>query len=120
MKTCSFGILFFSVVLVSCDSYQPDKIALLEDYGDSDLKAMNIATQKYPRTSTNYYRKGLILWNMGKRKEALRSIAKAVEMNDSRGEYHLFLAQTYVENDSMQAAFQAAKRAESLALIHWR
>jgi len=116
MKTCSIGVLFFSVVLVSCDSYQPDKIALLEDYGDSDLKAMNIATQKYPRTSTNYYRKGLILWDMGKRKEALQSIAKAVEMNDSRGEYHLFLAQTYVENDSMKAAFQAAKRAESLAL----
>ena len=37
-------------------------------------------------------------------------------MNDSRGEYHLFLAQTYVENDSLKAAFEAAKKAESLSL----
>ncbi len=116
MKTFYVGILTFLVVLVSCDSYQPDKMSLLEDYGNNQLKAINIATQKYPRTSTNYYRKGLILWNMGKRKEALESISKAVEMNDSQGEYHLFLAQTYVENDSMKAAFESAKKAESLAL----
>ena len=110
--------VFFSTLIAvfSCDSYQPDKMALLEDYGNNDLKAINIATQKYPRTSTNYYKKGLILWDMGKRKEALQSISKAVEMNDSRGEYHLFLAQTYVENDSMQAAFKAAQKAESLGL----
>ncbi len=104
--------LFFS----SCDSYQPQNMPILEDYGNEELKAINIATQKYPRTSTNYYNKGLILWNMGHKKEALQSIAKAVEMNDSRGEYHLFLAQTYVENDSMNAAFNAAKKAESLGL----
>lgn len=109
-----FNISLF--ILFSCDSYQPDKMAVLEDYGDSELKAINIATQKYPRTSTNYYKKGLILWDMGKRKEALESISKAVEMNDSRGEYHLFLAQTYVENDSMQAAFSAAQKAEGLGL----
>jgi tetratricopeptide (TPR) repeat protein len=112
--------VFFSAAILisffSCDSYQPDKMAMLEDYGDANLKAINIATQKYPRTSTNYYRKGLILWDMGKRKEALESISKAVEMNDRRGEYHLFLAQTYVENDSMQAAFKAAQKAESLGL----
>lgn len=116
MKTFYVGILSFLVFLGSCDSYQPGKMPLLEDYGNNDLKAVNIATQKYPRTSSNYYTKGLILWNMGKRKEALQSIAKAVEMNDSQGEYHLFLAQTYLENDSMKAAFQAAKKAESLVL----
>jgi tetratricopeptide (TPR) repeat protein len=116
MKTFFVGILSFLVMLFSCDSYRPDKMPLLEDYGNNDLKSINIATQKYPRTSTNYYKKGLILWNMDKRKEALESISKAVEMNDSRGEYHLFLAQTYVENDSMKAAFGAAKRAESLSL----
>jgi tetratricopeptide (TPR) repeat protein len=110
----AFILAFF--VLFACDSYRPDTLPTLEDYGDVDLKAINIATQKYPRTSTNYYKKGLILWNMGKRKEALESISKAVEMNDSRGEYHLFLAQTYVENDSMAAAFTAAKKAESLNL----
>ena len=116
MKPFLFFGLSVLIFLSSCDSYQPDKMPVLEDYGNSELKAINIATQKYPRTSTNYYRKGLILWNMEKRKEALASISKAVEMNDSRGEYHLFLAQTYLENDSVQAAFSAAKKAESLAL----
>jgi tetratricopeptide (TPR) repeat protein len=116
MKPFLFFGGLFCFAMFSCDSYQPDKMPLLEDYGDASLKAINIATQKYPRTSTNYYRKGLILWDMGKRKEALESISKAVEMNDSRGEYHLFLAQTYVENDSMKAAFEAAQKAESLGL----
>jgi tetratricopeptide (TPR) repeat protein len=116
MKPFLFFTLTLLLILTACDSYQPDKMPALEDYGDAALKAINIATQKYPRTSTNYYKKGLILWNMDKRKEALESISKAVEMNDSRGEYHLFLAQTYVENDSMKAAFQAAKKAESLTL----
>ena len=116
MKPFLFFGLTFLVTLSACDSYQPEKMPALEDYGNNELKAINIATQKYPRTSTNYYRKGLILWNMDKRKEALESISKAVEMNDSRGEYHLFLAQTYVENDSMKAAFEAAKKAESLSL----
>ena len=111
-----FAFTFAFFILTACDSYRPDTLPTLEDYGDINLKAINIATQKYPRTSTNYYEKGLILWNMGKRKEALESISKAVEMNDSRGEYHLFLAQTYVENDSMAAAFAAAKKAESLSL----
>ena len=116
MKTFLAGTLSFLIVLSACDSYQPNIMPLLEDYGNEDLKSINIATQKYPRTSTNYYKKGLILWNMDMRKEALQSISKAVEMNDSRGEYHLFLAQTYVENDSLKAAFTAAKRAESLSL----
>ena len=116
MKNLSLGILSFLVLLTSCDSYQPHRMPVLEDYGNEELKAINIATQKYPRTSTNFYKKGLILWNLGHRKEALASIARAVEMNDSRGEYHLFLAQTYVENDSMKAAFESAKRAESLGL----
>jgi len=109
----TLGIFF---VFTSCDSYQPQNMPVLEDYGNAELKAINIATQKYPRTSTNYYKKGLILWNLDYKKEALQSIAKAVEMNDSRGEYHLFLAQTYVENDSMQQAFESAKKAESLGL----
>jgi len=116
MKPFVFFSASMLIALFSCDSYQPEKMAILEDYGSDQLKAINIATQKYPRTSNNYYRKGLILWDMGKRKEALESISKAVEMNDSRGEYHLFLAQTYVENDSMQAAFKAAQKAESLGL----
>ena len=116
MKTFFNFFLALFVLISACDSYKPENMPILEDYGSGELKAINIATQKYPRTSTNYYRKGLILWDMGKRKEALQSISKAVEMNDSRGEYHLFLAQTYVENDSMQAAFNAAKKAESLSL----
>lgn len=116
MKTFFGFATSFLVLLTSCDSYQPSKVSTLEDYGNQELKAINIATQKYPRTSTNYYKKGLILWDMGKRKEALESISKAVKMNDSRGEYHLFLAQTYVENDSTQAAFKAAQKAESLGL----
>ncbi len=115
MKSLS---LFFLVIFAfsSCDSYKPHEMPVLEDYGDQELKAINIATQKYPRTSTNYYKKGLILWDMGHKKEALSSIAKAVEMNDSRGEYHLFLAQTYVENDSLESAFNAAVKAEELGL----
>ncbi len=116
MKTFYVGLFICATFFVSCDSHQPGKMPLLDDYGNDDLKAMNIATQKYPRTSANYYKKGLILWNMGKRKEALESISKAVEMNDSQGEYHLFLAQTYLEVDSLKAAFNAAKKAESLLL----
>jgi len=116
MKPFLFFSLSVLLILGACDSYQPDKMPALEDYGDNELKAINIATQKYPRTSTNYFKKGMILWNMDKRKEALQSVAKAVEMNDGRGEYHLFLAQTYVENDSMKAAFEAAKKSESLGL----
>lgn len=116
MKKLSLGWCAVLLLCYACDSYQPQKMALLEDYGNDELKAINIATQKYPRTSTNFYKKGLILWNLGHRKEALESISRAVEMNDGQGEYHLFLAQTYVENDSMKAAFQAARKAESLSL----
>ena len=116
MKNLSLGILSFLIMFTSCDSYQPSQMPVLEDYGNDELKAINIATQKYPRTSTNFYKKGLILWNLGHRKEALASIARAVKMNDTRGEYHLFLAQTYIENDSMASAFESAKKAESLGL----
>ena len=60
MKTFFVGILSFLILLSACDSYQPDKMPLLEDFGSDELKSINIATQKYPRTSTNYYKKGLI------------------------------------------------------------
>ncbi|MDH3709936.1 MAG: tetratricopeptide repeat protein [Cyclobacteriaceae bacterium] len=116
MKNLRLGLFVFLTIITACDSYQPSQMPVLEDYGSQELMAINIATQKYPRTSTNFYKKGLILWNLGHRKEALASIARAVQMNDTRGEYHLFLARTYVENDSVQAAFEAAKKAESLGL----
>ncbi len=116
MKNFSLGLFTLFLLLTACDSYHLDRMPVLEDYGNADLKAINIATQKYPRTSTNFYKKGLILWNLGHRKEALQSISRAVKMNEGVGEYHLFLAQTYVENDSMVAAFDAAKKAESLGL----
>ena len=106
------SLIFF----FACDSYDPSKMPALEDYGNEQLKAINILTQKYPRTSTNYYEKARILWEIDKRKESLSSIAKAVEMNESQGEYHLFLAQAYLENDSLKAAFNSARKAEDLAL----
>ena len=116
MKAQTKIILSLIVIIFACDSYDPSKMPALEDYGNDQLKAINILTQKYPRTSTNYYNKARILWEMGKRKESLSSIAKAVEMNETRGEYHLFLAQSFLENDSIKAAFNSAKKAESLGL----
>ncbi len=86
-----------------------------EDYGDQTLAAVNDRIRRYPRSSSNFYQRALLLREMGKREEAFASVNQAVELNNGDPRYHFLMAEMYGP-DSAAAAIRSAERAASLGL----
>lgn len=87
-----------------------------EDLTDSEkLEALDIRLERHPKDADAYADRALVLFNLGRTKEALADINKAVSLAPDNVDFRLRQADIHFAGGNVESSYQALSEAEKLA-----
>lgn len=117
-KQLSIGqilVVLLSFLVWSCSQTEQHQIPELPDfdpsYADYSLTVVNQIIDEEPENAEAYYRRAELLLQQNKANNALASIRKALEINDSDPLYFLTSAKVHLLKGQNREAFSDAKKA---------
>ena len=89
---------------------------IAENMSDSEkLELLDLQIERNPKNAEAYYDRSVVLLSLGRTKEALSDIKRAVELKPDKMEYRLQQADLYFANGNVEDSYKALAEAEKLA-----
>ena len=86
------------------------------DMSDSEkLELLDLRIERHPKDANAYFERSNVLFSLGRTKEALSDIKRAVELDPNKAEYRLQQADLHFANGNVEDSYKALAEAEKLA-----
>jgi len=116
LKRQNLVVFFFAAFLAfSCNRFNRsyNEIPALPpadaDFSAQHLKVLNTLIEDDDENDELYWQRSILFEKLGKSKDALEDIKKAIELNDEKYHYYKTLAQAYLSNNKYDSAIIAAE-----------
>ena len=110
--TIAFLISFLALSLLGCKERKTDFDSLTDS---EKLEMLDIRIEKHPKDADAYADRAAVLFNLGRQKEALIDINKAVELDGNNVDYRLRQADLYFASGDVENSYKALTEAEKLS-----
>lgn len=114
MKRLNIPILIALLTLVAVGCKGRTDIA--DDMSDSEkLELLDLRIERHPKDADAYYDRSVVLFSLGRTKEALSDIKRAVELKPDEVDYRMQQADLHFANGNVEDSYKALAEAERLA-----
>lgn len=110
--TIAFLLPLLAFVLQGCRQDKTDFDRLTDS---EKLEMLDIRIEKHPKDDEALAERALVLFNLGRTREALADINKAVELNANDVDYRLQQADIYFATGDVENSYKSLSEAEKLA-----